>query len=334
MLNKPDINPQTPQPLLPPPVARRTQATIIPGPRVVTTGRPQTPPAKGPISSLQSPQREKPMLLGPSHGLKSAPSKAAPTPAPAARAPSVPSAGAVEPTLRAPQGRIFFTGRMKVGKDYCATAAGARAFGLAEPLYALLKVFFGTDNKDAYGAREFLQKMGQWGRGLVTADYPVTAERAALTALIRASRSLPPELCVEWMKFGSDPDLWINALLKRSEPVIAKEPDRRYAVTNVRFDNELKALKGAGWEHWHVMCSAETRNLRLRQAGLDPDGNAQRDTSEHISRSFDASVVKNIKQKQRGAMLRCIWSDDRVPCPSARIYTVNQWLQEIAIADA
>lgn len=335
MLNKPDINPQTPQPLLPKPAPQRVQqASILPGPRIATGGRPQTPPAKGPISTLQSPQREKPMLLGPSHGLKSAPSRVAPTPAPAARAHSAPSAAAVERIPLAPQGRIFFTGRMKVGKDHCATAAGARAFGLAEPLYALLKVFFGTDNKDAYGAREFLQKLGQWGRGLVTADYPVTAERAALTALIRGAKSLPPELCVEWAKFGFDADIWINALLKRSEPVIAKEPDQRYAVTNVRFDNELKALKGSGWEHWHVMCSDETRNARLRQSGLDPSGNAQRDASEQVARAFDASVVKNIKTKQRGAMLRCIWSDDKIPCPSARIYTVDQWLQEIAIADA
>jgi hypothetical protein len=253
--------------------------------------------------------------------------------APAEKVSSAPSA-VVDRVPLAPQRRIFFTGRMKVGKDYCATAAQARAFGLAEPLYALLKAFFGIDNKDAYGAREFLQTLGQWGRGLVTADYPITAERAALTALIRASKTLPPELCVEWSKFGFDADIWINALLKRSEPIISKEPDRRYAVTNVRFDNELKALQGAGWEHWHVMCSDETRNARLRQAGLDPAGNAQRDASEHIARAFDASVVKNIKTKQRGSMLRCIWSDDRVPCPSARIYTVDQWLQEIAIADA
>ena len=312
MLNKPDINPQTPQPLMP-------------------------NPSNSPVPGVQV-QRERKPSLGPSHSLpvrspNTAPSRVAPTPAPAARAASAPSA-AVDRIPLGKQDRIFFTGRMKVGKDYCGTASGARRFGFAEPLYALLKIFFGTDNKDAYGAREFLQKMGQWGRGTITADYPVTADRAALTTMIRAAKSMPPELCVDWSQFGADDGIWAKALLKRLEPITAKEPGQRYAVTNVRFENELKLLKDAGWQHWHVMCGEETRNLRLRAAGLDPDSPAQRDLSEHVALSFDASVRKHTQQKQRGSMLRCIWDDERAPCPSARIYTLSQWLQEIAIAGA
>jgi len=312
LLNKQDINPQTPLPLMPLPTSPQ-----IPGIQI----------QRGPKPSLG------PTLSSPGKSHSTAPSRVASSNAPAARVASAPSA-AVDRIPLGKQDRIFFTGRMKAGKDYCASAAGAKVFGFAEPLYALLKIFFATSDKDAYGAREFLQCIGQWGRGTITEDYPISPARAALSALIRSAKTMPPELCVDWSKFGLDEAIWAEALLNRISPIISKEPGRRYAITGIRFENELRILKDAGWQHWHVMCSDETRNQRLRAAGLDPDGHAQQDLSERVARSFDASVRKHSQQKQRGSMLRCIWDDEKAPCPSARIYTLNQWLQEIAIAGA
>src|SRR6185503_8957360 len=39
--------------------------------------------------------------------------------------------------------KIFFTGRLCAGKDWCASAVGATIFGFADPMYALTEYLFG-----------------------------------------------------------------------------------------------------------------------------------------------------------------------------------------------
>ena len=111
----------------------------------------------------------------------------------------------------------------------------------------------------------------------------------------------------------------------------ANGEDRRVAITNVRFDNELEALKTVGWNHWHVMCSPKT--LAARQGKENLTAKAATDLSEQLAIKFDQSVSRLLKSSQRGQMLRVIWSDETVACPSPRIYTVAQWLQELAILE-
>ena len=55
----------------------------------------------------------------------------------------MPPAFTLAPALRvAPGGRkIFFTGRMFAGKDYCAAQAKREIFGFADPLYYLATYF-------------------------------------------------------------------------------------------------------------------------------------------------------------------------------------------------
>jgi hypothetical protein len=233
---------------------------------------------------------------------------------------------------------LLFSGRFKSGKDFVAEAAGAKIFSFADPLYALLEEFFGTTDKNVPGAREFLQTVGQWGRGHVDGNYPLSPQRALFVQLMR---SLPMDhfgQCVAWTDFGRTADIWLEACAARVKAHLDASTavtnlQRRCAITNARFENELGHFRNAGWVHWHVMCSPRTWTDRLKAAGLDPQSTAARDTSEQMALRLDAQVMKTIAHQPRGPMLRVIWSDDKVATPSPRIFTVNQWLQHITILD-
>lgn len=222
--------------------------------------------------------------------------------------------------------RLAFTGALKSGKDYVAEQAGAKIFGFADPMYALLDHFFGTRDKDANGARQFLQKVGQWGRGLVDADHPLTTERAIFVERMQHFEG-SPDLHVRWTQFGKDPDIWMNALLKRVADFLIPNPDARVAVSNVRFDNEKIGLKDAGWSMWHVMCSPETWLARITASGLARE--VQKNGSERLAATTNQDVLKRLSAQRVGPRLRCIWNDERVPCPSPRLFTVPEFLAHI-----
>lgn len=215
--------------------------------------------------------------------------------------------------------RTFTTGRMKAGKDFILSHFGYRIHGFAEPLYALQEFFFGNPDKKLPGARQFLQKVGQWGRGMVTEQYPITTERAAFCQFIRILGGELASVCpsVDWNAFGTD-DLWLNALLHR----VQQEESARVGVSNVRFENEFHGLANAGWTHFHVMCSPETWAKRLKESGLNPKSAEVADTSERMAIALDADSLKSAKTK--GGKLRIIWNDPYVRSPSPRFYTFNE----------
>lgn len=234
--------------------------------------------------------------------------------------------------------KIFFTGCLKVGKDHCAAQAGAVTHGFADPLYMLATYFFGVEvsplkGKDLPGCREFLQSVGQVGRGIITPEYPMSLGRAAFTQIIRSLGSVGnPGFCpsVSWKDYGLTQDLWVDACLRRVTSASQDSPDQRMAVTNCRYMNEYKALVADGWTPWHVMCSADTRMKRLAKVGLRPDAHALKDISEQLALRLDAQVTKTISQQPKGNMLHVIWNDNTPP-PSPRLYTVAQFLQQLAI---
>jgi hypothetical protein len=233
------------------------------------------------------------------------------------------------PVAPAPAKRFSFTGRLKTGKDFCAEAIGAAIFGLADPLYALLKQFFGTGDKNAPGARQFLQTVGQWGRGQLDEKHPLTPERASFIATIIAlngRKALPPNLGVKWQDFGINVDLWLNALLTRIETA-KLPPGVPMAVTNCRFENEKKALLEAGFASYHTMCSLATWTARLKVVGLSPESPEVTNISETQAIKMDTAVAAILKAQPKGPRLRVIWTDEAVPCPSSRLLTVTQFVE-------
>lgn len=231
--------------------------------------------------------------------------------------------GPVEVARQLPA-RVFITGRLKSGKDYVLSAFGYNIHGFAEPLYALQKYFFGSDDKSLPGARKFLQTVGQYGRGQVDAQYPLTAARAAFVAVVRGlgeAGHFPKALRVEWKKFGLSPDLWLNALIARVQDL----PESvRAGVSNVRFQNEYEGLSAAGWTHFHVMCSPQTWAKRLAEVGLRPDSPEVKDFSEKFAAGMDADSLQRVKLKPQGPKLRVIWNDPAVKPPSPRFYTPEE----------
>jgi hypothetical protein len=227
--------------------------------------------------------------------------------------------------------KVFFTGGLCVGKDYVAALAGLPVEGFARPLYALANHFFGgvgisaTDpNKDIVpGMRAFLQTVGQWGRGTVNAQYPVTPTRAVFIAAVRslgASGALPADLGVNWSTFGINENIWLDAALAR----IADAGTERISITNVRFANEFKRLSEAGFTNFHVITTPAERIERLAKRGLTPQSPVLKDISEHLAQALDKKVIEQLSGSRKGPKMRVIWNSS-APCPSARLWTLAEW---------
>jgi hypothetical protein len=173
--------------------------------------------------------------------------------------------------------QIFgFAGRMRAGKDYTAKKWNLDIIGFADPMYDLCESFYGTSDKTKPGVRRNLQMIGQWGRGRVDSDHPMTFERQEVTRRAQVNGHLitgigTPEV---WKKFGHTQDFWVDLLLSRVEH---NTPDGvGFGVPNVRFPNELTKLQEEGAEILLVACTEETRYERL------PDDHDPKD-DENIS---------------------------------------------------
>lgn len=163
--------------------------------------------------------------------------------------------------------KLGLVGPLGVGKDYVAAKLGARVLGFADPLYELASELYpGLDGKDKTkpGVRALLQQLGQYGRGTVNDRYPLTAERALFCSVLRMAKpnssNSEAGLFVEWSKFGLNENLWVDALLRRAKSI--EGTDRLVVVTNLRFDNEIEALRKDGFAIAGVVCSWESLNRR------------------------------------------------------------------------
>ena len=234
-----------------------------------------------------------------------------------------------------------FSGEMFVGKDFTANAAGLKVLGFADPIYQLTKYLTGTDDKSAPGVRQMMQQIGQWGWGAETEKYPYSAERAAITHLIRTQGvTMAPDFSfVDFSQYGRRKDFWVNILLTRlglAGSGIAKTVDcasgETYTlhrktpsfigVTNVRFDHEMNPMKNAGFEHWHVRCSEETRLRRMLDKGYIPKDKEKYDASEELAVRLNAEMPDH----------RVIWNDT-VPIPAGKKYVlVEEFVQMVEAA--
>jgi hypothetical protein len=237
--------------------------------------------------------------------------------------------------------KIFFTGRLYSGKDHAASAIGATILGVADPLYYLANHFFGTQvtatsGKDIPGIRAFLQAAGQWGRAHVDEQYPLTPARACFVTMVRslAAAGVISGHEVEWDKFGSEAGLWLDAVLRRADVMLALGEATRLAVTNVRFKLEFDTFRDAGWTHFHVMCSPQTWMKRLANSKLTPQSPQVNDVSEKMAAALNDQVIKQISQNKNGHRLHVIWNDDEVAPPSNRLLTLMQFCQQVDSATA
>lgn len=242
------------------------------------------------------------------------------------------------PGLKRPVGRcLLFSGSLGVGKDFVAAAAGAKIFGFSDPMYQVASYLTGvevtsTQNKDLPGMRDLLQKIGQWGKNDVNEKHPYTPARTVFCYIVRSLGLRGAfDANVDWEAFGLDPNLWIKACEKR---IAAHQEGGRVAITNARFKNELEHFRALpDWDHWHVMCSAETWKDRLAKKKLTPQSKELQDVSEQLALALNRDVAKKLAARASNNMLRVIWNDTR-PSPSPRLYTLQQFLQEVAIAEA
>jgi hypothetical protein len=230
---------------------------------------------------------------------------------------------------------IFYTGRLKSGKDFVAAATGATIFGFADPLYAMRKYFFGEVDKDKFGARETLQLFGQWGRGTVNAQYPLNASRASFIALARelGDRGDFGDWAIDWKSFGRTENIWLDGMLRRVEAYRSSRgnEETRIASVNVRFANEHKALTEAGWCHFHVLCSTQTWEERIRAAGLDPKAPAVTDLSEQMAIGLDRQAIQ-VSHRSPNSMVRCIWNDEKQPSPAPKAFhTLKSFKEDLDI---
>ncbi len=206
-------------------------------------------------------------------------------------------------------------------------------FGFADPIYAITRYFFGTADKDQPGIRDFMQKVGQWARGIVGVKYPYQPDRALMCDRIRqlGEQGAFGDLSVNWSVFGKSMDIWVDSLINRVDEFSKANPGKRVGVVNVRFENEFKRLREKGWDHYHVMCSVETWKNRLAKSGFSLSSPEVKDTSETLANQLDNHVARVISSQPHGPKLKAIWSDEVVPPPSTRLQNLQGFLQNIAI---
>lgn len=180
--------------------------------------------------------------------------------------------------------RLALIGALASGKDTTALKLRYFPIGFADPIYELC----GWRDKTLPGARETMQRIGQWGRGVVSNQYPITVERR-----------LWAEYMSEWVEdhkvwglraseYGT-PDFWLNGLFRRHLPA------EKAAITNVRFDNERARAIDEGWQVVLVVCS-DAEELEMRQLrACGGDLNRSVDVSETFSRDLSKHFVHAIE---------------------------------------
>ena len=197
------------------------------------------------------------------------------------------------------QSRIFFTGRTGVGKDWLAQRAQAQVLNVTTFLTDIVKGEFpSVPPKDT---ASFLSTVFAWGEGIISKDYPVTPARFLF---LRALRTAYP-------KYGQ-PGFWVGLIIEE-----ANRQSGLVAVTGVSSPTAMKALSEAGFKHWHVMTSPQTYATRAKRPGAD----------DKLAANFDQQAIAQNSANRNGPKMSVIWNCTTPP-PSARLWTVDEWLQE------
>jgi len=230
--------------------------------------------------------------------------------------------------------KYVLTGKLRVGKDFIASACEGTILGFADPMYEVGKNLFGDVPKEAM--REFYQRLGDWGKGTVDKDTPITMERACFVLLMRRlGGDLCPTIPVDWASFGRNTNIWLESILGRAfqesgEAFATNEEEADFVpvkdlfVTNARFRPEIAEMTKSGFDHFHVMCSEPTYIERLRAVGIVLGDQRLKHVTEMLANELDREVYGMLRLHPTGPKLKVIWSDDR-PSPSDRLFTIEQF---------
>ena len=214
--------------------------------------------------------------------------------------------------------RLALSGLLCSGKDYVAERAGYLVLSFAEPMYAIAKYYFGHCDKTNPDIRKFLQNVGQWGWGFYDEDKcPYTPARAAVThQLRRDGHRISGTSAPSWLEYGRKKTFWVDALLFELGPIgkFANRRNGRFAVTNCRFEHELKPLQEAGFEHYLVLCTKESR---INRNGAPISREVDEDFSEQFARDLLLTLPPD----------RIIWNDSVESCPNPEYLTVHEFVK-------
>jgi len=137
-------------------------------------------------------------------------------------------------------------GLARSGKDWVISECGRRPISLAAPIEDLAKNILSPDytlpiTKATPGYRRVLQLWGQWGRGLISEEYPLTPERLAWLDLVRRNH-IPwmTRHCLREPKFGQ-PSFWIDGAVRRTS--------FGNAISNLRWPSDVAGVP----VHWPVL---------------------------------------------------------------------------------
>ena len=217
--------------------------------------------------------------------------------------------------------KFALSGLMFSGKDFVADTAKLKKLTVAGPIYELAKSLTGVgrDQPNTPGLRALWQSIGQWGWGSISAQYPLTAERALLTRDIRnhGHEMAPSYAWVEWHKYGTRKDFWIATMLHD----LAARPDEDFegyngvVMSSTRFRHELEPLKANGFEHYLVACHEDTRRARMAAAGCNYSERELNDESERMSLDLLTELPRH----------RIIWNDDWTNMPEGAL-TIQEFV--------
>lgn len=125
---------------------------------------------------------------------------------------------------------VAFSGKRGVGKDTAADVLcrelGFERIGLADPMKRFVGEVFDFTYEQLWGPsarREAIDP--RWGK---------------------TPRELLQTLGTEWGRNMGHPDVWVRHLVRKANQILDAGRKRGIVVTDVRFENELRVLAGAG----------------------------------------------------------------------------------------
>lgn len=228
----------------------------------------------------------------------------APTTAPQA-APSLPSVGLSN------QLKLILTGRHT---SEVIEKIGAKEFAIDSGILVLAQAFFPSVDlrpagpaKVVPGAQALLDAIKAWGKGEISAAFPVNPTRAMFVAFVHslhAAKQLPGG--IDWSAFGKNEGFWTDSVVEAAKAFHAENPDQRIVFTGINSVIELKYFQALGCTHWHV---SGPSNVKVTD----------------FSTALDNNVIKQISVKRNGAKLRCLWVGN-TPSPSPRLWTLDEFI--------
>lgn len=195
------------------------------------------------------------------------------------------------PTVSKLPEKIALIGPYGAGKDHVLAQFRYEVRAFSEPLKHIARHCFGTDDKKVAGMREFLQTIGQWGRGVRSEEYPLSTNRLLFEERITgpgdSARKLRSELrsryAVDVSRWGKS-DIWVRALVARLNAAQGK-----VGVSGLRFLNELAGVRSGGVQAFFVYASPAELKIRRTAQGVATT-KAGKDPSERLATAILAGL--------------------------------------------